>query len=160
MADTIAAIATPLGEGGVGIVRVSGPNSLSIMKSIYRECPDEVIPRHVYYGHVVDNKGTVIDDMISIYMKAPHTFTGDDVVEFQAHGSNVSLKLILRSVIASGARLADPGEFTKNALLNGSLGQEIIDIRNHIKDVLAQMAVNIDFPDEDIEQVSYDEFLA
>ena len=191
MADTIAAIATPLGEGGVGIVRVSGPNSLSIMKSIYRECPDEVIPRHVYYGHVVDNKGTVIDDMISIYMKAPHTFTGDDVVEFQAHGSNVSLKLILRSVIASGARLADPGEFTKNAFLNGrldlsqaeavidliksrsekplsiaseqlngSLGQEIIDIRNHIKDVLAQMAVNIDFPDEDIEQVSYDEFLA
>ena len=190
MADTIAAIATPLGEGGVGIVRVSGPNSLSIMKSIYRECPDEVIPRHVYYGHAVDNKGTVIDDMVSIYMKAPHTFTGDDVVEFQAHGSNVSLKLILRSVIASGARLADPGEFTKNAFLNGrldlsqaeavidlikarsekplsiaseqlngSLGQEIIDIRNHIKDVLAQMAVNIDFPDEDIEQVSYDEFL-
>lgn len=191
MADTIAAIATPLGEGGVGIVRVSGPNSLSIMKSIYRECPDEVIPRHVYYGHIVDNKGTVIDDMISIYMKAPHTFTGDDVVEFQAHGSNVSLKLILRSVISSGARLADPGEFTKNAFLNGrldlsqaeavidlikarsekplsiaseqlngSLGQEIIHIRNHIKDVLAQMAVNIDFPDEDIEQVSYDEFLA
>ena len=191
MADTIGAIATPLGEGGVGIVRVSGPNSLSIMKSIYRECPDEVIPRHVYYGHAVDNKGTVIDDMVSIYMKAPHTFTGDDVVEFQAHGSNVSLKLILRSVIASGARLADPGEFTKNAFLNGrldlsqaeavidlikarsekplsiaseqlngSLGQEIIDIRNHIKDVLAQMAVNIDFPDEDIEQVSYDEFLA
>ena len=191
MADTIAAIATPLGEGGVGIVRVSGPNSLSIMKSIYRECPDEVIPRHVYYGHAVDNKGTVIDDMVSIYMKAPHTFTGDDVVEFQAHGSNVSLKLILRSVIAYGARLADPGEFTKNAFLNGrldlsqaeavidlikarsekplsiaseqlngSLGQEIIDIRNHIKDVLAQMAVNIDFPDEDIEQVSYDEFLA
>ena len=191
MADTITAIATPLGEGGVGIVRVSGPNSLSIMKSIYRECPDEVIPRHVYYGHAVDNHGTVLDDMVSIYMKAPHTFTGDDVVEFQAHGSNVSLKLILRSVIASGARLADPGEFTKNAFLNGrldlsqaeavidlikarsekplriasdqlngSLGQEIVDIRNHIKDVLAQMAVNIDFPDEDIEQVSYDEFLA
>ena len=83
---------------------MSGPNSLSIMKSIYRECPDEVIPRHVYYGHAVDNKGTVIDDMVSIYMKAPHTFTGDDVVEFQAHGSNVSLKLILRSVIASGGK--------------------------------------------------------
>lgn len=191
MADTIAAIATPLGEGGVGIVRVSGPNSLAIMRSIYRECPDEVIPRHVYYGHAVDNHGTVIDDMVAIYMKAPHTFTGDDVVEFQAHGSNVSLRLILRSAISVGARIADPGEFTKNAFLNGrldlsqaeavidliksrsekplsiasdqlngSLGQEIIDIRNHIKDVLAQMAVNIDFPDEDIEQVSYDEFLA
>jgi len=121
MADTIAAIATPLGEGGVGIVRVSGPNSLSIMKSIYRECPDEVIPRHVYYGHAVDNHGTVIDDMVAIYMKAPHTFTGDDVVEFQAHGSNVSLRLILRSAISAGARLADPGEFTKNAFLNGRL---------------------------------------
>lgn len=191
MADTIAAIATPLGEGGVGVVRVSGPNSLSIMKTIYRECPDEVIPRHVYYGHAVDNEGTVIDDMVSIYMKAPHTFTGDDVVEFQAHGSNISLRLILRSAIAAGARLADPGEFTKNAFLNGrldlsqaeavidlikarsekslsiasdqlngNLGQEIVDIRNNIKDVLAQMAVSIDFPDEDIEQVSYDEFLA
>lgn len=191
MADTIAAIATPLGEGGVGVVRVSGPDSLSIMKTIYRECPDEVIPRHVYYGHAVDNEGTVIDDMVSIYMKAPHTFTGDDVVEFQAHGSNISLRLILRSAIVAGARLADPGEFTKNAFLNGrldlsqaeavidlikargekslsiasdqlngNLGQEIVDIRNNIKDVLAQMAVNIDFPDEDIEQVSYDEFLA
>ena len=191
MADTIAAIATPLGEGGVGIVRVSGPNSLHIIKSVYRECPDEILPRHVYYGHAIDMTGTIIDDMVVIYMKAPHTFTGDDVVEFQAHGSNVSLRLILRSVIASGARLADPGEFTKIAFLNGrldlsqaeavidlikarsekplsiasdqlngSLGQEIVDIRNHIKDVLAQMTVNIDFPDEDIEQVSYDEFLA
>ena len=191
MADTIAAVATPLGEGGVGVVRVSGPDSLSIMKTIYRECPDEVIPRHVYYGHAVDNEGTVIDDMVSIYMKAPHTFTGDDVVEFQAHGSNVSLRLILRSAITAGARIADPGEFTKNAFLNGrldlsqaeavidlikarsekslsiasdqlngNLGQEIVDIRNNIKDVLAQIAVNIDFPDEDIEQVSYDEFLA
>ena len=113
MADTIAAIATPLGEGGVGIVRVSGPNSLSIMKSIYRECPDEVIPRHVYYGHAVDNKGTVIDDMVSIYMKAPHTFTGDDVVEFQAHGSKCISKAYPKKCIAYGARLADPGEFTK-----------------------------------------------
>ena len=191
MADTIAAVATPLGEGGVGVVRVSGPDSLSIMKTIYRECPDEVIPRHVYYGHAVDNEGKVIDDMVSIYMKAPHTFTGDDVVEFQAHGSNISLRLILRSAIAAGARIADPGEFTKNAFLNGrldlsqaeavidlikarsekslsiasdqlngNLGQEIVDIRNNIKDILAQIAVNIDFPDEDIEQVSYDEFLA
>ena len=78
--------------------------------------------------------------MVSIYMKAPHTFTGDDVVEFQAHGSNVSLKLILRSVIAYGARLADPGEFTKNAFLNGRLdlsqAEAVIDlikreVRNH-----------------------------
>ena len=66
MADTIAAIATPLGEGGVGIVRVSGPNSLSIMKSIYRECPDGVIPRHVVYGHGVESKGAVIDDWVSL----------------------------------------------------------------------------------------------
>lgn len=191
MADTIAAIATSLGEGGVGIVRVSGPNSLHIMKSVYRECPDEVVPRHVYYGHAIDKAGNVIDDMVVIYMKAPHTFTGDDVVEFQAHGSNVSLKLILRSIIAFGARLAEPGEFTKNAFLNGrldlsqaeavidlikarsekplsiasdqlngSLGQEIIDIRNNILNILAQMNVNIDFPDEDIEQVAYDEFIS
>ena len=69
MADTIAAIATPLGEGGVGIVRVSGPNSLHVMKSVYRECPDDVEPRHVYYGHAIDKTGTVIDDMVVIYMK-------------------------------------------------------------------------------------------
>lgn len=190
MADTFAAIATPLGEGGVGIVRVSGPGSLNIMKVVFKECPDKVEPRHVYYGHALDASGNVIDEMICIYMRAPHTFTGEDVVEFQAHGSNVSLRLIVMSAISAGARIADPGEFTKLAFLNGkldlsqaeavidlikarsekplsiasdqlngSLGQEIVAIRNNIKDVLAQMAVNIDFPDEDIEQVSCDEFI-
>lgn len=191
MSDTIAAISTPLGEGGVGIVRVSGPNSLSIMKSVFKECPEVVTPRHAYFGHAQNDEGKIIDEMLVLYMKAPHTFTGDDTVEFQAHGSNVSLKLILRSAIMAGARMADPGEFTKNAFLNGkldlsqaeavidliksksekplaiaaeqlegTLGQEIISIRNNIKDVLAQMAVNIDFPDEDIEQIEYDKFIS
>lgn len=191
MTDTIAAISTPLGEGGVGIVRVSGPDSLSIMKSVFKECPDKVKPRHAYFGHAQNVEGNLIDEMLVFYMKAPHTFTGDDTVEFQAHGSNVSLKMILLSAIKAGARMAEPGEFTKNAFLNGrldlsqaeavidliksksekplaiaaeqlegSLGQEIISIRNNIKNVLAQMAVNIDFPDEDIEQTEYNKFIS
>ena len=74
MADTFAAIATPLGEGGVGIVRVSGPGSLNIMKSVFKECPDKVAPRHVYYGHALDTSGNVIDEMICIYMRTSYIY--------------------------------------------------------------------------------------
>lgn len=191
MTDTFAAIATAPGEAGVGIVRVSGPKSLDIFHAVYRECPEHVEPRHVYYGHAVRSDGTVIDEMVCFYMKAPHTYTGEDSVEFQAHGSDVSLRLILRSVIEAGARMADPGEFTKTAFLHGKmdlsqaeavielirakselplsiatsqlggcLRDEVHLLRDRLRDVLAEMAVNIDFPDEDIEQVAFDAFAA
>ena len=189
MSDTIAAISTAPGEGGVGIVRISGPDSLKIMKRVLKKCPLNPIPRHAYYSHVVDDEGKIIDEVLAIYMKAPHTYTCEDVVELQAHGSNVSLRLILRSVLKAGARPAEPGEFTKIAFLNGRLdlsqaeavidliraeseiplsiaadqlgghlGKEVREIRNELKDILAQMAVNIDFPDEDIEQITFEEF--
>lgn len=190
MSDTIAAISTPPGEGGIGIIRVSGDASLEIMKKIFIGAPDNVAPRHAYYGTVADIAGNDIDKAICIYMKAPHTYTCEDVVEFQAHGGIVSTRLILRAVLDAGARMAEPGEFTKLAFMNGRidltqaeavidlikakselphdiavnqlegrLGEEVREIRSSLIDTLAQMAVNIDFPDEDIEQVSYDNFV-
>lgn len=194
MSDIIAAISTPPGQGGVGIVRISGDGSLGIMKKVFFECPQDPAPRHVYFGHVVDPAKTgpeaVIDEAVFIYMKAPHSYTCEDVVEIQAHGGPVGLKKILRTVIRNGARLAEPGEFTKLAFMNGrldltqaeavmdiisaktdvpytiaesqlegSLGRRIREIRQGLLDVLAQMAVNIDFPDEDIEEMEYDSFI-
>lgn len=194
MSDIIAAISTPPGQGGVGIVRISGGGSLGIMKKVFFECPQDPAPRHVYFGHVVDPAKTgpeaVIDEAVFIYMKAPHSYTCEDVVEIQAHGGPVGLKKILRTVIRNGARLAEPGEFTKLAFMNGrldltqaeavmdiisaktdvlytiaesqlegSLGRRIREIRQGLLDVLAQMAVNIDFPDEDIEEMEYDSFI-
>jgi tRNA modification GTPase len=191
MGDTIAAISTAPGEGGIGIVRVSGPECSSIMKKVFSSCPEKISPRHAYYGRVLSRDGETIDEAICLYMKAPHTYTCEDVLEIQAHGSTISLRKILRRVLEAGARMAEPGEFTKLAFLNGridltqaeavidiikakseipfsiaeeqlagKLGTEVTSIRNAIKDVLAQMAVNIDFPDEDIEQEEYSSLAA
>lgn len=190
MSDTIAAISTPPGEGGIGIIRVSGEASFDIMGKVFTGATKKIEPRHVYYGTAVGSDGREIDEVICIYMKAPHTYTCEDVVEFQAHGGMISTKRILRSVLDAGARMAEPGEFTKLAFLNGRLdltqaeavidlikaksevphdiavsqlegrlGGEVREIRAEMIDTLAQMAVNIDFPDEDIEQVAYDSFI-
>ena len=187
MADTIAAISTAPGEGGIGIVRVSGPESESLMKRLMLSCPEEIEPRHAYLGKIVkdssDSEAEVIDEGIFLYMKAPASYTGEDMLEIQGHGSNVSLRAILAAVLDSGlpaVRMADPGEFTKLAFLNGKmdlsqaeavidiikaksdlsleiaegqragrLSENIQDIRAALLDVLAQMAVDIDYPDED-----------
>ena len=126
MADTIAAISTAPGEGGIGIVRVSGPESKSLMKRLMLSCPEEIEPRHAYLGKVVkdssDAKSEIIDEAIFLYMQEPASYTGEDMLEIQGHGSNVSLKAILAAVLDSGVpgvRMADPGEFTKLAFLNG-----------------------------------------
>lgn len=190
MSDTIAAISTALGEGGIGIVRISGPRSLEIMREIFAECPEIVKPRYAYFGHIVEDNSELIDEAIFLYMIGPASYTGEDMLEIQAHGSNVSLRKILRETIHKGARLAEPGEYTKLAFLNGKmdlsqaeavidiikakteysleiaesqlkgrLGRTVSTIRAEILDVLAQMAVNIDYPDEDIEQESYDSYI-
>lgn len=191
MSDTITAISTAPGEAGIGIVRTSGPASLDIMKRLMAKFPAEVEPRHAYLSRVVydsaDPGGDVIDQAIFIYMKAPYTYTGEDVLEIQAHGSNVALRCILRAVLSSGAenvRMAEPGEFTKLAFLNGKmdlsqaeavidiikaktdlslgiaesqregrLSRAVREIREALLDTLAQMAVNIDYPDEDEENI-------
>ena len=187
MADTIAAISTAPGEGGIGIVRVSGPESEALMRRLMLGCPEEIEPRHAYMGKVVrdnsDPKAEIIDEAVFLFMKGPASYTGEDMLEIQGHGSNVSLKAILSSVLDSGlanVRMADPGEFTKLAFLNGKmdlsqaeavidiikaktdlsleiaeeqragrLGDTIREIRETLLDVLAEMAVDIDYPDED-----------
>ncbi len=187
MAYTIAAISTAPGEGGIGIVRVSGPQSESLMRRLMLSCPDEIEPRHAYFGKVVKDSSKpgaeVIDEAVFLFMKGPASYTGEDMLEIQGHGSNVSLKAILSAVLDSGlpdVRMADPGEFTKLAFLNGKmdlsqaeavidiikaktdlsleiaeeqragrLSDTIRDIRGSLLDVLAQMAVDIDYPDED-----------
>ena len=221
MAETIAAISTAPGEGGIGIVRVSGPASMSIMKTMMRDCPAEILPRHAYFGRVVrdssDPDSEVIDEAVFLYMKSPASYTGEDMLEIQGHGSNVSLGRILSAVLSCGSfdedpaeesaypggtdfadgrpytgeyvrssaaggriRMAEPGEFTKLAFLNGKmdlsqaeavidiiraktelslgiaesqregrLSDTIRDIRSALLDTLAQMAVVIDYPEEE-----------
>ena len=167
------------------------------MKRLKFACPEEIEPRHAYFGKVVkdssDKNARVIDEGIFLYMKAPASYTGEDMLEIQVHGSNVSLRAILAAVLDSGlpdVRMADPGEFTKLAFLNGKmdlsqaeavidiikaksdlsleiaegqragrLSENIKSIRGKLVDILAQMAVDIDYPDEDYETDAYDELI-
>ncbi len=191
MSDTIAAISTALGEGGIGIVRISGPSGLDVLRAVADNVPENVEARHAYLGKILDADNKVIDEAIYVYYESPASYTGEDMIEIQAHGSNVSLKRILNRILDCGIkeiRMAEPGEFTKLAFMNGKmdlsqaeavidiikaksdlslgiaesqregrLGDSIREIRENLLDILAEMAVNIDFPDEDIDQTAYDE---
>ncbi|MDQ7028676.1 MAG: tRNA uridine-5-carboxymethylaminomethyl(34) synthesis GTPase MnmE [Ardenticatenia bacterium] len=127
MDDTIAAIATPLGEGGIGIVRLSGPDALAILRRIFRPVRGggptwQPISRRLTYGHVVDpTTDQVVDEVMAVYMRAPRTYTRQDMVELHAHGGFVPLRAVLTVVLSQGARLAEPGEMTLRAFLNGRL---------------------------------------
>ena len=116
--DTIAAIATAQGRGGVGIVRVSGPLVAEIAQAI---CRANLQPRYARYGSFVDDSGLVLDEGIALLFKGPHSFTGEDVLELQGHGGPVILDLLLKRCVALGARLARPGEFSERAFLNDKL---------------------------------------
>jgi tRNA modification GTPase len=116
--DTIAAIATPPGAGGIGVVRVSGPGASHIATVLLGRMP---LQRHAHYAAFRDADGTVIDHGLLIHFPAPHSYTGEDVVELQAHGSVPLLEALLRRVCALGARIARPGEFTERAFLEGRL---------------------------------------
>lgn len=116
--DTIAAIATPPGRGGVGIVRISGAAVRAIGSRLLGACP---APRHASYLPFRDADGRVLDQGIAIFFPNPHSFTGEDVLELQAHGGPVVLDLLLAAALASGARAARPGEFSERAFLNGKL---------------------------------------
>ena len=122
-ADTIAAIATPPGAGGVGIVRVSGPLALTIAQRVFRGNGDGAgwESHRLYHGRVVDAAGKPLDDALAVLMRAPRSYTGEDVVELHCHGSPVALHDVLRATLAYGARLAEAGEFTRRAFLNGRL---------------------------------------
>jgi len=122
--DTIAAISTPPGEGGVGIVRISGPLALTIAARIFRSSHGRDIaatPRRVFHGHVVDGNGRPLDEVLLHLMRAPHSYTCEDVAEINGHGGAGPLNAILEETLRHGARLAGPGEFTQRAFLNGRI---------------------------------------
>lgn len=190
MEDTIAAIATAYGEGGIGIIRISGEKSLDILRDLFEfgGQTDEIVSRRMMYGKIVDKENNqIIDEVLAVYMKGPKTYTAEDVVEINCHGSIVSLRKTLALVLRKGARLAEPGEFTKRAFLNGRLdlsqaeavidvvkaktdksfdvaisqlegmlSLKITEIRQKLLDLLVDLTVNIDYPDEDIEELTYD----
>ena len=191
--DTIAAIATPPGIGGVSIIRVSGKEAFSIVNSLFTSrgtLPLADRPnKTIQYGHIVDpDQGKTIDEVILLLMKGPHSYTAEDVVEIQCHGGIVSTRSILRLLTSHGVRLAEAGEFTKRAFLNGRIdltqAEAIIDIieaksedslslamnqldgtvSNFVSDLreqliamIAHLEVTIDYPEEDIEEVSSQE---
>ena len=196
---TIAAISTAYGEAGIGIVRMSGPDSLGVLRKVFvpkvcRAAEDasgfEYEPRHMYFGSAFDADGAFIDDCLAVYMPGPNSYTGEDVAELQCHGSMVSYRKILAAVLKAGAVPAERGEFTKRAFMNGKMdlaqAEAIIDlikarssrsfecaasqytgtlsekvraIRDELLDVLVQLTVNMDYPDEDIEEATYGELL-
>jgi len=136
--DTIAAISTPIGEGGIGIVRLSGRDSFKIAEKIFRpvrtESPEHRFQTHtIHYGHIINPEdGEFIDEVLLSFMKAPATYTREDVVEINCHGGIVPLRNVLELCLKHGARMAEPGEFTKRAFLNGRIdltqAEAVIDI--------------------------------
>ena len=137
--NTIAAISTPVGKGGIGIVRISGPRSLAIASRIFRhkgklkKSPGEFLSHHLYHGTIIQpGKNLSVDEVLLTFMRKPRTYTKEDIVEINCHGGIVVVKKVLEIVLKLGARLAEPGEFTKLAFLNGridlSQAEAVIDI--------------------------------
>ena len=128
--DAICAIATPISTGGIGIIRISGDNALNIAQNVFNK---EIKPNFINHGWVIENNDK-IDEVVVLYFKNPKSYTGEDVVEFQTHGSPVILKRILNLIMTKGARLADKGEFTKRAFLNHKLdlseAEAVLDLIN------------------------------
>lgn len=136
MDRTIAAIATAPGEAGIGIVRISGDLSIDILDKIFKPRKDvtveELPSRTVVYGHVTDDDGNVLDEVLAIIMRKPYSYTTEDVVEIHCHGGIVPVRRIMQEVLEHGAELAEPGEFTKRAFLNGRIdlaqAEAVIDV--------------------------------
>jgi len=189
--DTIAAISTPMGEGAIAIVRMSGPESIKIadklFKSIGNKKLSEVASHTIHYGHIIDpTTDEVVEEVMVSLMRGPKTFTKEDVIEINCHGGLASVNRLLQLTTSHGARIAEPGEFTKRAFLNGridlsqaeavmdliraktdramnvALGQMegrlsklIRHLRQEILETLAQVEVNIDYPEyDDVEEMT------
>ena len=116
--DTIAAIATPIGRGGIGVVRISGARTPAVARAVLGEVPK---PRHATYAAFRDARGETIDRGIALYFPAPHSYTGEAVLELQAHGGPIVLQELLAACLDAGSRLAEPGEFTQRAFLEGRI---------------------------------------
>lgn len=149
--DTIAAISTPIGQGGIGIVRLSGPEVLTIAAHLFepanRHWKNGIEPNRLYYGHIVaPSTKHIVDEVLLSYMRAPCTYTRQDVVEINAHGGIVPLRKILSLCLASGARMAHEGEFTLRAFLNGRLdlaqAEAVLDVICAKTEASLRMAAN------------------
>jgi tRNA modification GTPase len=183
---TIAAIATPQGTGGISVIRISGANAVEIADKIFTGQSLKTAKTHtIHYGFIKNKAGDKIDEVLVSVMLAPKTFTREDTVEISCHGGNVPTRAVLQCVIEAGARMAQPGEFTKRAFMNGridlsqaeavidvinsknelsrrnavmqlsgSLAGSIKSLRDKLINLLAQMQVIIDYPDEDLEDVT------
>ena len=174
--DTIAAISTPPGEGAISIVRLSGDHAVAIADSVYHSGKKSLldVPSHtIHYGHIIDpEEQEIVDEVMVSVMRAPKTFTREDIVEINCHGGIVVVNQLLQLILRSGARLAEPGEFTKRAFLNGrvdlsqamsvainqldgNLSHLIRRLRQEILETLAQVEVNIDYPEyDDVEELT------
>ncbi len=147
--DTIAAVATPMGEGGVAIIRVSGPEAIEVVDKIYRgkKTLSTVDSHTINYGHLRNPQtGDLVEEVLVSVMRAPRTFTREDVVEVNCHGGLVSVERVLELILENGARLAEPGEFTKRAFLNGrvdlSQAEAVIDLIRAKTDRAMKVALN------------------
>lgn len=147
--DTIAAIATPFGTGGIGIVRASGPMTIPLFKSVFRPArPVRTIrSHHLYYGWVVDpGDNNLVDEVLAVVMMAPHSYTTEDVLEIQCHSGPAVVRRILEILLEDGARLAEPGEFTKRAFLGGRIdlaqAEAVLDLTLAPASTAGRLAVN------------------
>ena len=133
MNDTITAISTALGVGAISIIRVSGDEAIDIVNKIFDRDLNNVDSHTINYGHIVDNDEIIDEVMVSV-MKAPKTFTKENIVEINSHGSIATTNRILELLLLNGARLAEPGEFTKRAFLNGRIdlveAESVMDLIN------------------------------
>ena len=147
MNDTICTIATSQGVGAIAIIRVSGEESISIVNKIFKGKDLESVPTHtINYGHIVNDNNEVIDEVLVSVMKAPRTFTAEDTVEINTHGGIAPTNKVLELLLESGCRMAEPGEFTKRAFLNGRIdlleAEAVMDMINAKTDVQRKMAAN------------------
>ncbi len=146
--DTIAAISTPLGHSGIGIVRLSGKNAIEIADKIFVSPKKKTLNKtshKIIYGHIIDSNREILDEVLVSVMYAPHTYTKEDVVEINCHGGPVSLRRILELVLKNGARLAEPGEFTQRAFLNGRIdlaqAEAVLDVINALTEQSQKTAI-------------------
>lgn len=192
--DTVAAISTPVGFSGIGIVRMTGSQAFHIINKVFKpkaKSFEEYDDKKIIYGHIVDPKDKrIIDEVLVSKMIGPNTYTREDIVEINCHGGIVPVRNILNLLVENGANLAGPGEFTKRAFMNGridltqaeaiidiinaktnksldismkqlegSLSKKISEIRQLLIKMLAHLEATIDYPEYDIEDMSYEEIL-
>lgn len=142
---TIAAIATPPGRGGVGIVRVSGPAAERVVRTLVPDWPDDQPSHQLRLSTILDAEGRVVDEALVVAFHAPHTYTGEDVVELQCHGGPVILRRVLDACLTAGCRIARPGEFTERAFLNGRLdltqAEAVADLVNATSEAAHALAI-------------------